>query len=370
MKSMNLSRRIRAVREVMHSSGIEALLLMHAPDVRYLSGFTGSNAVLLFLPLGVVLFTDSRYTTQAREETAGSRIRIRIGKQIVREACAMALDAGVATVHYDAEHTSVATLSRMEEALPEGTSRAERRRSFAAIKTPLVASQREIKDTDELALLEEAASLGCSLFYQILSFLKPGVTEREVAAQLEFLARSGGADGMSFDTIVASGPRSALPHGHASEAKLPRRGFVTLDFGVMLRGYCSDMTRTVYLGKPGREEREAYAAVLLAQESGVSAVRAGVSAGDVDDAARKVLRQHGLAKFFIHSTGHGLGLEIHEGPRLGANVQQPLAEGMVVTVEPGVYLPGRFGIRIEDTVVVEAAGCRILTTTPKDLLTL
>ena len=175
---------------------------------------------------------------------------------------------------------------------------------------------------------------------------------------------------MSFETIVASGERSALPHGHAGPAKLPKRGFVTLDFGVMLRGYCSDMTRTVYLGRPTREEKAAYAAVLEAEEAGIAAVRDGAAAGHVDAAARSILRREGLAQYFTHSTGHGLGLEIHEGPRLGAKVKDHLEAGMVVTVEPGVYLPGRFGIRIEDMVVVEAGGARVLTSSPKELLTL
>jgi Xaa-Pro aminopeptidase len=170
---------------------------------------------------------------------------------------------------------------------------------------------------------------------------------------------------MAFDTIVASGERSCLPHGRATGAKLARRGFCTLDFGVVLDGYCSDMTRTVHMGKPKRGEREVYEAVLEAQEAGVAAVKAGVTAGDVDEAARAVLRGHKLDQFFTHSTGHGVGLEIHEGPRLAAKQTQTLKAGMVVTIEPGVYMPGKFGVRIEDTVVVTATGCEILTPSTK-----
>ncbi len=174
-----------------------------------------------------------------------------------------------------------------------------------------------------------------------------------------------GAEGMSFETIVASGERSALPHGRATSARLPRRGFLTLDFGIILKGYCSDMTRTVYFGKPSRNERSAYEAVLEAQEAAVAAVSSGVSCGEVDEAARGVLRKAGLAEAFSHSTGHGVGLEIHEPPRIGAGQTTRLQPGMVVTIEPGVYLAGEFGIRIEDMVAVTRTGGQVLTPAPK-----
>ncbi len=186
--------------------------------------------------------------------------------------------------------------------------------------------------------MSEAALMGCKLFEHIVGFIRPGIAEIEVAAELEHRARLLGAEGMSFDTIVASGVRSALPHGHATTARLPRRGFLTLDFGVILKGYCSDMTRTVYLGKPRANERAAYAAVLEAQQAGVAAVASGVSCGAVDEATRSVLRRAGLAEAFTHSTGHGVGLEIHESPRIGAGQTAKLVPGMVVTIEPGIYL--------------------------------
>jgi Xaa-Pro aminopeptidase len=170
-----------------------------------------------------------------------------------------------------------------------------------------------------------------------------------------------GAEGMSFETIVAGGARSALPHGRASQAKLPRRGFVTLDFGVVLGGYCSDMTRTVHMGKASQRERDVYHSVLEAQEAAVAAVKPGVTCGEVDEAARSVLRKAKLAKWFTHSTGHGVGLEIHEGPRIATKQEQVLEPGMVITIEPGVYLPGEFGVRIEDMVLVTAKGGEVLT---------
>jgi len=269
-------------------------------------------------------------------------------------------------VGFDPAKTTVADLARWKKALP-----AKLRRAFLTeLPAPMVELLRLVKDEDELALMSEAALLGCKLFEQILGFIRPGLAEIDVAAELEHQARMLGAEGMSFETIVASGVRSALPHGKASIAKLPRRGFVTMDFGVILKGYCSDMTRTVYLGKPKANERNAYQAVLEAQETAVAAVAAGVSCGEVDEAARGVLRRAGLAEAFTHSTGHGVGLEIHESPRVGAGQTTKLQAGMVVTIEPGIYLAGQFGIRIEDMVAVTRTGCQVLTPAPKALIEL
>jgi Xaa-Pro aminopeptidase len=203
------------------------------------------------------------------------------------------------------------------------------------------------------------------LFDGMLTYISAGQTEMQVAAALEYAARLAGAEAMSFETIVASGERSALPHGRATAVKLPRRGFVTLDFGVILDGYCSDMTRTVHMGKALPGEREVYDSVLEAQEAAVAAVAPGVSAGEVDEAARSVLRRVGLDQYFSHSTGHGVGLEIHEGPRLAAKQTQVLEQGMVITIEPGVYMPGKFGLRIEDMVLVTATGGEVLTPSVK-----
>jgi Xaa-Pro aminopeptidase len=267
---------------------------------------------------------------------------------------------------FDPTHTTVADLHRWKAVLP-----AKLRRNFVTpIAAPLVEPLRLVKDEDELRIMREAALFGCRLFDHILGYLRPGLREIEVAAELEHRARLLGAQGMSFDTIVASGLRSALPHGHASVARLPRRGFLTLDFGIIHDGYCSDMTRTVYFGSPRPDERNAYHAVLEAQEAAVAAVTTGALCGDVDEAARSVLRNAGLADAFTHSTGHGVGLEIHEAPRIGANQTTRLQAGMVVTIEPGIYLEGRFGIRIEDMVAVTRDGGEILTPAPKALIEL
>lgn len=338
---------------------VDALLVTHLPDVRYLCGFTGSNAALLLTGGRAVLFTDGRYVAQAKTEALGTRVVIE-KKAAVTAACGWMESLGVERCGFDAAHTTVAALEMMRKAVGSKVGK----KQFQPVG-PLVGVLREVKDAGEVESLRRAAALGCDLFEGLLGFIEPGMTEIAVAAELEYRARLGGAEGMSFETIVASGERSALPHGRATKAKLPGRGFVTLDFGVILDGYSSDMTRTVHMGKPLPGELEAYEAVLEAQEAAVAAVAPGVTAGDVDEAARSVLRTAKLDKFFTHSTGHGVGLEIHEGPRLAAKQTQALVEGMVVTIEPGIYMPGQFGLRIEDMVLVTRTGGEVLTPSPK-----
>ncbi|MGH9596154.1 MAG: M24 family metallopeptidase, partial [Edaphobacter sp.] len=313
--------------------GVDGMLVTHLPDVRYLCGFTGSNGALAIANGRAVLFTDGRYTTQAKAEAAGTHVVIAT-KPAVIAALEWMTEAGVRRCGFDASQTTVTQLEAMRKAVPAKV----RRGMFVAVG-PLVAKMREVKDTGEIAKLRSAARVGCELFEGMLGYLEAGLTEVEVAAGLEYAARLAGAEGMSFDTIVASGKRSALPHGRASRAKLPRRGFVTLDFGVILDGYLSDMTRTVHMGKAMPGERDVYDSVLEAQEAAVAAVAPGVTAGEVDEAARSVLRRVKLDKYFSHSTGHGVGLEIHEGPRLAAKQKQVLEQGMVITIEPGVYIP-------------------------------
>jgi Xaa-Pro aminopeptidase len=359
-------RRIGALRRKLTRAGLPGLLVTHAPDVRYLCGFTGSNAALAVTRRAARLFTDGRYTAQAAEEVKAARVQIVSSAPSVSAVEWLAAQAGVNAAGFDPARTSVAELSRWKAALPGRI----RRRFLSPLPTPFVELLREVKDDDELEVLREAALIGCKLFERILGELRPGVSELEIAAELEHQARRMGAEGMSFETIVASGERSAYPHGRATEATLPRRGFLTLDFGIIHKGYCSDMTRSVFFGKPGARERKAYGAVLEAQEAALAAVTAGVSASEVDEAARARLRREGLAEAFSHSTGHGVGLEIHEPPRIGAGQRTRLQSGMVVTIEPGIYLPGEFGLRIEDMVQVTRNGGQVLTPAPKALIEL
>ncbi len=363
---MDHSRRIGALRRKLHRAGLSGLLVTHLPDVRYLSGFTGSSAALAVTRYQASLFTDGRYRAQAAEEVRSAKAEIVSGAPAVAAVQWIAAQPKVSAVGFDPAIATVADLNRWKKALPARL----RRGLLKPLEEPLVQPLRMVKDPDELAILREAALAGCRLFDHILTVLRPGLPEIEVAAELEYQARRLGAEGMSFETIVASGLRSALPHGRATSNPLPRRGFLTLDFGIILKGYCSDMTRTVFLGSPKAGERSAYQAVLEAQEAGVAAVSAGAICGDVDEAARSVLRSRGLADAFTHSTGHGVGLEIHEPPRLGAGQATWLQAGMVVTVEPGIYMPGNFGIRIEDMVAVTRSGGEVLTPAPKALIEL
>jgi Xaa-Pro aminopeptidase len=359
-------RRIGQLRRRLTKAGLPGLLVTHLADIRYLCGFTGSSAALAVTSRAARLFTDGRYTAQAAEEVSAAQVRIVASSPSVAAVEWLAAQRGVKFAGFDPTHTTVAELTRWKAALPSRL----RRGFLSALPAPLVEPLRWVKDEDELALMSESALVGCKLFEHILGFIRPGLKEIEVAAELEHRARLLGAEGMSFETIVASGLRSALPHGRATSGRLPRRGFLTLDFGVILKGYCSDMTRTVFLGRPRAKERNAYQAVLEAQQAGVAAVKAGASCGEVDEAARSVLRKAGLAEAFTHSTGHGVGLEIHESPRIGAGQATRLLTGMVVTIEPGIYLAGQFGIRIEDMVVVTPTGGQVLTPAPKALIEL
>ena len=363
---MDHARRLGQLRRRMTKAGLSGLLVTHLIDIRYLVGFTGSSAALAITRRSARLFTDGRYKAQAAEEVKGAQVDIVTGAPAIAAVQWLAAQPGAETAGFDPTHTTVAELTRLRSELPSRL----RRAFLTSLAAPLVEPLRLIKDEDELKIISQNALIGCELFEHILTVIRPGIREIEIAAELEHQARLLGAEGMSFETIVASGDRSALPHGKASTALLPRKGFVTLDFGIIREGYCSDMTRTVCLGSPRSEERKAYETVLEAQETAVAAVCAGASAGDIDQAARRILRNAGMAEAFSHSTGHGVGLEIHESPRLGAGQKTRLQPGMVVTIEPGVYWPGKFGLRIEDMVAVTKTGAQVLTPAPKALIEL
>jgi Xaa-Pro aminopeptidase len=362
---MDHDARLRALLAVLEQRKLDLLLITHPPNIRYLCGFTGSAAALIVGSKSVRFFTDGRYTDQAMQEVKGARVAISRKTPLLSAAEWLSKSfATTATVRLgvDGEHMTIAAHGRLRDVLPK------RMRLVPA--PPLVEEARMIKDNNEILRLRRAVQLGSSLFETVLKRLRPGIREREVAATLEFRARQSGADAMSFETIVASGSRSAMPHGTASDARIPPRGFVVCDFGVILAGYCSDMTRTVYLGRIPREAREFYRAVQEAQQAALDAVRPGVQVDKVDRGARKVLEKARLGRYFTHSTGHGVGLEIHEAPRVASRQAGVLKPGMVITIEPGAYIPGRWGVRIEDMVVVTENGCDVLTPTPKELITL
>jgi Xaa-Pro aminopeptidase len=365
---MDYPGRQQRLQESLSPRHLDLLLITHLPNVRYLCGFSGSAAALLVSQSKCLFFTDGRYTVQAHEEVQGARIVISCKTPLMAAAewltgnrKALGRKARY-TIGIEAEHLTVAYRSRLAEILPS---------NFRLREAPtLVERARMVKGADEIELTRSAVILGASLFERALEVIRPGVRESEVAAELEYAARKAGAAEMSFQTIIASGERSALPHGRASEAAIPARGFVVCDFGVILSAYCSDMTRTVHVGRPTNEARLMYQAVRDAQQAAVEAVKPGISASEVDRTARKLLRKQGLAKYFTHSTGHGVGLEIHEAPRLAAGESERLRPGMIITIEPGVYIPKKWGIRIEDMVVVTETGCEVLTPSSKELIAL
>jgi len=356
---MDYASRQQHLQQTIQAERLDAFVITHTPNLRYLCGYTGSNGLLLFLNGRRTFFTDGRYTQQAREEVRGARIVIAKGP-LLQDAARLVSAAKSVRLGFEADHTTVAAAADMRKVVPK--------RVAWKPTSGLVMRQRLIKEPDELRLIRTSVVVGAQVFESTLDSIRPGVRESEIAAQLELAARQAGAEAMAFETIVAAGKRSALPHGRASDEPIPRRGFVVVDSGVILRGYCSDMTRTVYVGRPDREERKWYNAVLEAQLAGIAAVKPGKTAGEVDQAARQVLRKAKLDRFFTHSTGHGVGLEIHEPPRLGKGQAEPLQPGMVVTIEPGIYVPGRGGIRIEDMVVVTTNGCEVLTPVAKELI--
>jgi Xaa-Pro aminopeptidase len=358
---MDYTGRQDELESVLDDLRLEAFLITHLPNVRYLCGFSGSAGVLLLTGSNKVFFGDGRYAEQARAEVRGATVVIGRKAPLVAAGDWLVMKGRkIKAVGIEPEHLSVADRHQLAKTLGPGL----RVREAPA----LVERARTVKDPLELKRLCAAGRLAANLFEVALKTIRPGIKETEVAAEIEYAARQAGAEGMSFETIVAAGKRSALPHGRASNALIPAQGFVVCDFGVILAGYCSDMTRTVHVGTPGAKARHLYSAVYEAQQAAVEAIAPGVRIEKVHEAARKLLRRKKLVQYFKHSTGHGVGLEIHEAPRIAAEQREPLRAGMVITIEPGVYVPGFGGVRIEDMVAVTGDGCQIFTPTSKELI--
>ncbi|MGA3028756.1 MAG: Xaa-Pro peptidase family protein [Bryobacteraceae bacterium] len=352
---------ISAVAEQFADLKIDAFLVSAPPNVRYLSGFTGSNALLLVESGRSTLFTDPRYTIQASEETSGCTVKTARGP-LVADVAHFIARRRLKRIGFERGRLLFDSWQRLKETLPLG----------ASLKPvgPVVEELRTIKSPEEIARIRASVLVNSLAFEAVLPGIRPGVRESDIAAELEYQMRRQGAEKPSFETLVASGPRSALVHAQPTSEPVGANQLLLIDMGATRNGYVSDMTRTLFLGRPGRKVRNMYDSVLMAQLAGIAAVREGVTAEQVDRAARRVLRTDGLDKAFVHSTGHGLGLEIHEPPRLGKKDKTRLRAGMAITIEPGVYVEGFGGIRIEDTVVVTASGCEVLTPTTKEFLVL
>jgi len=347
------------IRDRLAEYGLDAILLVSEHGRFYASGFHSSKGMILLWKTGGVFLTDFRYIEAARERIAGAEVLM-----------------------VTPENTYMLTLKELLKkrrikklGFEDGDLSFAQHADFAKeLKCTLLPAQalidglRAVKEPWEIALMERAQRIAEGAFASVLKKIKPGVTERAIAAELTYAMLKGGADNVAFDPIVVAGPNSSMPHGVPGGYKLCPGDFVTLDFGALCGGYCSDTTRTVALGSATDEMRSIYAIVLRAQEAGLAAFRAGVPGRDVDAVARTVIEEAGYGDYFGHGFGHSLGIAVHEGPNAHTKDETPLPEGAVISAEPGIYLPGKFGVRIEDVVVVERSGCRNLTRTPKELL--
>jgi len=349
--------RQQALRQKLAAADMDAFVSAAPPDNEYLTGFNGTTSVVVITAQDALFLCDSRYTEQAGEQVQGWGVE-EVKGSLLKAAGERLGGLGAATAAFDPACMTVAQAQAVEKA-------------YAGAMKPaadLVAGLRMVKSEAEVARIEAASALAESVLADLLDTLAPGLTERELAARFEYEFKARGAQGASFDTIALFGPRSSLPHGQPGDAPLGPGEVVLLDFGCRLDGYCSDLTRTyAYDRIPGAWFEEVYEATLAAQRAGLAAVRAGASCRDVDQAARSVITEAGYGEHFGHGLGHGVGIEVHEGPRLSFESDAVLESGMVVTIEPGIYLPGRGGVRIEDLVVTTEDGCRVLSRAPKDL---
>lgn len=362
LSPMDVAGRIPRLREQLADSGVDALLVTRLPNIRYLTGFTGSAAMLLVLGNGAVFVTDGRYRDQASEQLGrpGVDAQIEVGAtQAAQREALGATAAGMARLGLEADGVTWGQQRAFDaEWFPDAQLVPTNR---------LVEGLRMVKEPGEVERIRAACRIADDALGDLLPTLSQRPSEREFALRLEFAMRERGASGVSFDPIVASGPNGARPHVRPSERRIDPGELVVIDFGCVVDGYCSDMTRTVSVGDPGPEARRLWDTVLSAQGAGRDAVAVGVECAAVDQACRAVIADAGWGDAFVHGTGHGVGLEIHEDPRVAATSGGTLAAGYVVTVEPGVYLRGVGGVRIEDTLVVTPEGPMALTEFPKDL---
>ncbi len=340
--------------------GLDAMLITSESGERYALGFHGEG-LLLVTKDGAQYTTDGRYIETAREQVEGAEVllatpekgHMALAKEFIEQK-------HLHNVGFESGAMTVDSHKRYSQELP-------------CILTPaqkLLAGLRASKDEGELDLMRRAQAVTDEAFRTILNFIRPGMTEREIAARLVYELLSRGGEKEAFDTIVAAGPNGSRPHAVPGDQVVDTGMFITMDFGCKVGGYCSDMTRTVALGQPTEEMEEVYAAVLAAQKAGINAARAGVTGREIDEAARRVLREAGYGEYFSHSFGHSLGVDIHESPGASSKETQIMPVGAVISAEPGVYIPGKFGVRIEDVLILSETGCENITRSPKDLIVL
>jgi len=355
---------IQTVQAALEAGDLDAVLLTGQANRFYASGFfiPGGDATALVTRKDAVFLTDARYTEAAARCLEGIELReVRPDRTLMSQLQDLVFLKGIRRLGFEDGAMTVREYQRFQKELPNC-------RFFPA--SAALAKLRQTKDAEELRAMEAAQGIAERALEDILKEIRPGVTEKEIAARIQYLMLHYGASDMSFDPIVVSGPNGSLPHGVPSEKEIQAGEFVTMDFGCVCGGYCSDMTRTVAVGSVTEEMERVYNTVLAAQKAGIAAARAGVTGKLVDAAARDVIREAGYGDCFTHSFGHGVGVEIHEGPNAASSNDSPLPAGAVISAEPGIYIPGRLGVRIEDVILITPEGCRNLTKAPKDLIVL
>jgi len=353
----DIQQRIKNLFHFKEFAKLQAILITSQPNIFYFSNFTGHDSWLILTPRKTTLITDGRYTLQAEQECPQARIVVRSGS-IVDEFAKVVDKLALKKIGFFAEDMSVGLLNKL--------SAASKRLHWQALASTFVSSLRQIKSPDEIHRMKKALMIAEEAFTGLIEDLKPGVTENQVAAELEYRMRMLGAETASYDTIVASGANAPKPHARTSDAKIVPGKSIVFDFGALADGYCSDLTRTIYLGKMPPAFKDVYKVCLEAQVAAIQTIRPGIRASEVDAVARTIITKAGFGQYFNHGTGHGLGLEVHEQPVLNRLSDQILQPGMVVTVEPGIYLPGKGGVRIEDDVLVTQKGFAVLSSLPKE----
>ncbi len=352
--------RIKKALALLKKEKIDCLLVTNMTHIRYLSGFTGSNGMILLAPRRAYFLTDFRYLVQSQKEVKNCKVVI-ADRELTPELPKLAELSKKVRVGVEAAHMSLKMLDKLKDLLP--------RVDFRTTEN-LIESLTRVKDVEEIKKIKKAIRLADKAFADILGSLKPGVTEKEIAFEMEYNMRSMGAESIAFDFIVASGQRSSMPHGIASTKKLRKGDFVTLDFGCIFQGYASDITRTVVLGKASEKQKKIYDVVLAAQKKACKAVKPGLACSRLDGVARDIIMKAGYGDYFGHGLGHGIGLVVHDTPSLNPRSTDTLVEGMVVTIEPGIYIPNWGGVRVEDDVLVTASGGQVLSKSPKELIEL
>ncbi|WP_430886428.1 M24 family metallopeptidase [Fusibacter sp. JL216-2] len=349
---------LKRLRDAMTDRAFDAVLITKPENKRYISGFTGTSGIAVVSHENAWFITDFRYKDQAAAECKGFEIKLHTPEKSIYDVLN---ELNLKSLAFEDESMTVKEFDTYRENMPNT--------AFTPIDQ-LIESLRLQKSKAEIETIKKSASIADAAFEHILTYIKPGMAEKEVALELEMFMKKQGASALSFDIIVASGWRSSLPHGRASDKIIENGDFVTMDFGCVYKGYCSDMTRTIVMGQATEKQRKVYETVLKAQEAALQYIKPGIQGKDADKIARDIITEEGFGEYFGHGLGHGVGLEVHEAPRLAPIGEKILEKNMVVTDEPGIYIPEFGGVRIEDLIVVTENGCERLSTSPKHLIEL